>query len=168
MAVVNVKSNGISNRDAVPAVLSNPILNRSNLEEAEGNVAVTNGNSIASIFRLCSVPSNARISQLLLSCGAITSAAADVGVYQKTALDGSAGAVVSAAFFGSAVSIATALSNSDITNESGTYDIDLQEMPLWQALGLSSDPGLMYDICATLTAAATATGKLGLKVRYGQ
>lgn len=165
MSVVSLKSLQITNRDASPALLSNASYARSNLKESEGYVTAGSADSIGSKYILCSLPSNARVSQLLLSCGAITSAAADFGVYKDTK-DG--GAVVDADFFASAQSIATALSNSDITNESGVFTIAKQEMPLWQALGLSADPLTNYDICATLTAASTASADLGLKVRYAE
>jgi len=103
---------------------------------------------------------------VLLSCTAFdTTGAADIGVYQ-TAANG--GAVVSAALFGSAVVLTTALVHSDVTHESGTYTVADVEKPLWQALGLSADPGIEYDIAATLTAAngAGATPSVTLHTRY--
>lgn len=165
MAVVNTKSSSITNRDATPSVASNSRLTRANVNEAIGVVAVANGDSIASTLRVASIPSNARVSQALLSCTAITSAAADIGLYQ-TADNG--GAVVDADFFGSAVSIATALSNSDVTRESGIVTVANMELTVWQALGLAADPNREYDVVLTLTAAATAAGAVALSIRYAQ
>lgn len=167
MAVVAVKSTGITNADA--KVLNNARVFRGVLEEAVGTVEAANGDSIASVYRFCRVPSNARISRVLLSCDAITSGAGDVGVY-KTARDG--GAVVDVDFFGSAVSIASALSNSDITHEADPADAGAGfgqadvEKPLWQALGLTADPYIEYDIAVTLTAAAAAAGTMSMKVQF--
>jgi len=167
MAVVAVKSTGITNADA--KVLNNARVFRGVLEEAVGTVEVANGDSIASVYRFCRVPSNARISRVLLSCDAITSGAGDVGVY-KTARDG--GAVVDVDFFGSAVSIASALSHSDITHEADPADAGAGwgqadvEKPLWQALGLTADPYIEYDIAVTLTAAAAAAGTMSMKVQF--
>lgn len=163
MAVVGLKSTQLTNRDATPPSLSNPSYSKSNLMESEGYVTAGSADSIGSIYRLCQVPANARISQILLSCGAITSATADIGVYKCTA-DG--GAVISAAFFGSAVAISSALTNSDITNESTTNTVAKQEQMLFQALGVSTDPETYYDICLTLTAAATASADVSLKTRF--
>jgi hypothetical protein len=93
-----------------------------------------------------------------------------VGVY-KTARDG--GAVVDVDFFGSAVSIASALSHSDITHEADPGDAGAGwgqadvEKPLWQALGLTADPYIEYDIALTLTAATTAAGTISVKVQFG-
>lgn len=168
MAVVNLKGTAITNADA--KVLNNARVFRASLMEAVGTVELANGDSIASTYRLCRVPSNARISRVLLSCDAITSGAGDIGVY-KTARDG--GAVVDVDFFASAQSIASALVHSDISHEADPADAGAGwghadvEKPLWQALGLSADPYLEYDIALTLTAAAAAAGTVSMKVQFG-
>ena len=167
MGVVALKAAAITNADN--NTLTNARVIRGDLKESVGTLEVTNGDDIASIYRLCRVPSNARISQVLLSCDAITSAAADFGFY-KTARDG--GAVQDVDFIASAQSIASALINSDISHEADAADgaagfgrADV-EKALWEALGLTSDPGGSFDFAATLTAAATATGTLSAHVRY--
>ena len=168
MAVVAKKGSAITNADA--NILSNARVIRMSLWEAVGAAELANGDSIASTVRLCRVPSNARVSKVLLSCDAITSGAADVGVY-KTPRDG--GAVQDVDFFASAQSIATALANTDITHEADPADAGAGfgkadvEKPLWEALGLSADPMTEYDIALTLTAAAAAAGTVSLKVEYG-
>lgn len=163
MAVVNTKSSSITNRDATPSVASNSRLTKSNTMSGIGVVAVANGDSIASTLRLTSVPSNARISQVLLTSTAITSAAADLGLYQ-TADNG--GLVVDADFFASAASLAAAQSNVDVTRESGIVTVANIELPIWQALGLAADPSRDYDVVLTLTAAATAAGNAAVEIRY--
>jgi hypothetical protein len=57
---------------------------------------------------------------------------------------------------------------TDIINESGTYTLDKRIQPLWQALGLTADPGGNIDIVATVvtTAVTTGTGKFGISVLY--
>lgn len=164
MAVVNTKAAPITAADASPQSLISPKLLGAPLREAIGVVAVANGDSIGSTLRACRVPSRARISQVLLNCTAITSAAADIGVYEVAA---AGGAEVDADFFASAQSIASAIvTNLDVTHEAGVYLQANTEKPLWQALGLTADPNKFYDIVATLTAAATAGGTMSLKVRY--
>lgn len=167
MAVVAVKSAPIT--DADNKVLTNARVFRGELRAAVGMVEMANGDSIASIYRCVRVPSHAVINQLLLSCDAITTCAGDIGVY-KTAKEG--GAVVDVDFFASAQSLATALNNSDISHEAdgadgaagyGRADV---EKPLWQALGLSADPMIEYDIAITLTAAAGSAGTASLKAHY--
>jgi hypothetical protein len=159
MAVVNTKSAVITNSDALPAVINNANLDGGRVRQKRGVAALANGDSIGSTIRLLRVKSNDTVAQLLLSCTAITTCAGDVGLY-KTAKDG--GAVVDADFFASAASLATALSNSDITRESGVVTIPNMEKTIWEQLALAADPQIEYDVAITLTAAAGSAGDVGL------
>lgn len=167
MAVVTPSSAAIVNANA--GIHNNARIVKGPILEAVGLYELANGDSIASIYRLVRVPSNARISQILLSCDAITTCAGDVGIYQTA---GNGGAVVDVDFFASAQSLASALANSDITHEADPADAGAgfgksdTEKALWEALGLSVDPGIEYDIALTLTAAAGSAGTVSLKARY--
>ena len=165
MAVVNTKSPGITNRDAVPSVLNNSIIDRAQVRLSKDRATLVSGDSIASVYRILSVQSNARVDALRLTSDAITTCAGDIGVYRNTR-DG--GAVVSVAYFGSAVSLATAQTNVDVTNESTTNTIAKQVQPLWQALGFTTDPNTTFDICVTLTAAAGSGGDVALSATFGE
>lgn len=171
MATAIVKSLAITNRDASPQVYSNANLSKGALLEAVGTCEIASTQDLGSTYIMASVPSNARISQLLFSCDDVgTTGLADIGVYQTTA-NGSA--VVDADFFASAVDMnAAALNAVDVTNEADPADAaagygkaDI-EKPLWQALGLSADSNRFYDIVLTTTEASTTAGTLTLKVRY--
>lgn len=175
MAVVNIKSNLITGRDAVPKVLADAATSGANLSATTGYVTTNNGDSATSTYRLCQVPSNARVEAVKYQCAALgTSCTINVGVYYPTYIPIGAGALVasnasaaiSAAFFASAIASATAVAITDVTNQSGTNTIDKQEMPLWQAVGLSADPGIMLDIVATVAVATAAAGLVGVKVSY--
>lgn len=171
MAVVTTKSAAITALDAIPAAPQNARRIGGPLQSAAATVEIANGDSIASIYPLIRVPSGICPRSLVLYCDAITSAAADFGVY-KTAADG--GAVVVAAAFASAVSLASAITTgTNITFEADATDANANDMglqdidkPLWQILGLTVDPYLEYDICATLTAAATAAGTLSVHFNF--
>lgn len=165
MPVVTTKSAAITNRDATPKVINNARVTGAPIIRAAGIVAVANGDSIASKYLFCSVPSNAIVSSVKVSCPDIgTTTAMDVGVYRSTA-DG--GAVVDADHFASGVALnAGALNKSEVVNESGVTTVDELEKPLWEALGLSADPALVYDIVGTLTGAADAAGSILLEVEY--
>jgi hypothetical protein len=70
-------------------------------------------------------------------------------VYQ-TAANG--GAVVDADLFASALDPGGgAIPPTDVTHESGEYTYAESLMPLWEALGLTEDPGRDYDIAATVS-----------------
>lgn len=165
MAVVTTKSGAITNRDATPRVLNNGALTGGVCKGFCATVEVANGDSIASKYIFGEIPSNAYGIQVELWSDDIgTTTISDFGIYQTTA-NGSA--VVDADFFGSAVSLKDgAVAGTRIEHESAVYDPDDVEKPLWQALGLSSDPGISYDLVATLTAAADAAGTVSVKVRY--
>lgn len=164
MAVVNVKSTQIANRDATPSVKSNGVQSF-DVRHARGVCTVTNGDSAASIYRFCSIPSNARVISVRLTAPDIgTTTAGDVGLYKDT-LNGSA--VVSVALFGSAISLnGGAITKSEVLFESGTTTIANSEKAIWEHLGLASDPGTNYDVCLTLTGAADAGGSVLLEVDY--
>jgi len=165
MAVVSVKSNLITNRDATPQVLNSSSIHGGGMRQSVATVETANGDDIASKYFFVSLPSNARVSQVLLYSDDIgTTTIADFGIYKSTA-DG--GAVVDADFFGSAVSLKDgAINGTDITHESAVFGVEDVEKPLWLALGLSADPCINYDVIATLTAAADAAGTISLKVSY--
>lgn len=160
MAVVTIKGTIVTNRDASPQVKSPAHLVRGKLFECCALVETNADDSIGSIYRLGWIKSSDRVSQILLSCDAITSGAGDIGLYRTTE-DG--GAVVDADLFASAQSIASALKNSDVTYEA--QDINKSQMRVWEALGATSDPNLIYDVAMTLTAATTAAGTVVLKTR---
>jgi hypothetical protein len=168
MGVVTTKSGAITNRDATPRVKNNPILEDGIVRECCGTVEVATGDSSSSVYVMCTVPSNARISSILLfsdDMGSLTTM--DFGIYETTA---NGGAAVSASLFATIVDVHSgALNASDITHEAGvsaTSDINGVEKFLWQELGSTTDPNKMYDICGTLHADADVGGTLTLKVRY--
>lgn len=164
MAVVNTKSTAVTNADASSQTLNKKLISNGRAHESIGVVSVANGDSIASTKRFMRLHSSWRIASIRVFCDAITSAAMDVGIYQ-TAENG--GAEVDADRFASAVSIATAiLTGTEILLESAVLAPGDMEKPLWQALGLTSDPGRWYDLVGTLTAAATAAGNVALRVTH--
>lgn len=168
MAIVNRNSGLVANIVATPPVSSNPSAGApGQLLETSGTIAAANDDSGTSIGRVCRVPSNARVSQVLLTTNAAasTAGAIDVGVYQ---IAENGGAVVDADLFGSAVSLtSTRKENLDVTYESGEFTPAESVQPLWQVLGLTADPQRDYDIAYTIT--TTFNGgptSVNLKVRY--
>lgn len=164
MAVVTTKATAITNRDATPQVLNNAILEGGIPREFVGTIEAGNGDSIGSKYLFGSIPSNARVSQILLSVdGGGTVGAGDIGLYDTTA---NGGAVVDADFFASAQSIVAALTNSDVTHESGVFGKEDVEKRVWEALGLASDPKKDYDVVMTLTTATDAAQTVSLRGKY--
>jgi len=164
---LTLKGVSITNREATPPVLNNPGLGAGAMEYcAYGYLAsVTASLSITSVIRLVEVPSNAIITDVRLTSAAQTAGAFDVGVYRNND-DG--GAVVDADLFGSAVSCASAVVNSDVLNESTNNTIAKQSQPIWQAAGLTVDPKSTLDVALTVatTDVTTGAGAIALRVRY--
>lgn len=166
MAVVNTLATALSNADAKPVIFNNSRVTRMPQWQAVGSIEIVATDSIGSTFRMLRVPSNARVNEVLLSNEAQGGATTlDIGLY-RVANDG--GAVVDADFFASAQSIVAANTRLDVTLESGVIDIADLEKPLWELLGLGSDPMVEYDVVGTLVAAAAAAASLTLQVGYGQ
>lgn len=165
MAVVAVKSTLITNADATPAVLNNPRVDGGFERIEVATAAITDTDSIASTYRMFRVPSNAVMTDLRIYSPDIgTTTISDIGLY-RTAKDG--GAVVDADFFASALSLKDgALNGVDVLHESAVFSIANSGKELWDALGLTSDPSVFYDVTFTLTAAADATGTVKLIGRY--
>lgn len=165
MGVVDKLSGSLTNRDASPQVINNSSVERGRLKEAIGVIALANGDSIGSTLRFCQVPSNARLSELLVSCPDIGSTTTmDLGIYETTE---NGGAVVDADRFAAALSLKDgALVKSEALYESGVLTLADAEKPLWQMLGLSADPCKYYDIVGTLTGAADAAGTVVVQARY--
>lgn len=159
MAVVNLKSTAITNATATPPVPNSANIERGNLRASQGFAVITSSDSVGSTYRLGRIRSSDRMNQILLYAPDIgTTTAGDLGLY-RTNPDG--GAVVDVDFFASAQALNAGPYNGvDITFEAAAAggSIANAEKRVWEALGLSADPMLEYDIVLTLTGAADATG----------
>ena len=147
--MADVDATIVSNRNATPRVANDPWTNAKLKTSGPGILEVSTSEDAADILSFCIIPSNATVKQVLLSCDAVsTSGAMDIGIYQT---DDNGGAVVDADFFASAQVVTSALSNSDVTHESGVYGIEDKNKPLWEALGLSEDSQRDYVVAGTIT-----------------
>ncbi len=163
MAVVNTKSNGITNADATPMVRSARALVGAPLLSMVATLAVAAGDDDTSVYRFCRLPSNAVIMKIDLLNDAITDGTVyDVGLYQ-TAANG--GAVASVNCFANDVDLSSArVAPLDVLHQA--LDINKAEKRLWEVLALPVDSGCEYDLCLTGATVGTAAGDITLKVYY--
>jgi hypothetical protein len=180
MATENLKSTQITNQDATPATVSTageggpqPL----RFVDSSG-VTGTDGVVLGSTYQMVRIPSKAKVKKVfacLETTSGVTTFTADIGLYYSTCPNGNDGTkqsnvatvvsgttgptVVDADFFASAVALAAIVTPTDYTNESGTYTLAKRVQPIWQAAGLSADPGGMLDIVLTLTATASGAAK---------
>lgn len=165
MAVdLTLKSVSITAREATPPTASAPGAGgKGDVKHVSGYLAsVTASLSITSIIRMCEVPSNAVVTDVYIQSGAQTAGKFDVGVYRNNK-DG--GAVADVDLFASAVDCASAVAKTNITNEGvTTYTLAKQMQPLWQAAGLTTDPGGTLDVALTVVTTDVTTGTGAVKV----
>lgn len=168
MTTEALKSASVTAADATPAqAITSGKGGKARLHSINDYLTPTSGKTSGSTYRFTRVPSNAIIKHLYSEGGAQTQGSYDWGVYYSDGADSAvpAGTVIDADFFASAQSFASAVAITDITNESGTYTADKRNQPLWQAVGLSTDPGGMFDIVATNTNTITTGALMGLEVQ---
>ena len=130
MATEALKTTVITNLDATPIVRPTEGGGAGGfVRKDEGFITPTSGVTSGSTYRLVRVPSNARVKEIITEGAAMSAGAFDFGVYYSSAVnDGTAaantGLVIDADFFATAVSFASAVTPTNVTNESGTYTID--------------------------------------------
>jgi hypothetical protein len=179
MAVNIVKSTLLTNRDARPQIPNDPrTLGRIISQLAK--VKTTTGDSIASQYGFMQIPSSAIINSCLLSCQALsTSVTGDLGLWETaqyaygadfTLTSGwstTAGSVANAGqYFGAAITMSSALFKQQQLNQSSWTTQANMDQPVWQILGLASDPMRFFDVVLTLDASMTAGGYVVVEISY--
>ena len=153
MAVTNRNSTQVANAVATPAVRNNSIAADAVKRSALGYVANAADDDATSIHRIARVPWDACVRGIKLTTGdASTAGAINVGVYYPVGHPNSAaGAVVDADLFASAFALTNGpYQRAEITDQT-QYSLTERLQPLWQAAGLTSNPGGYADIAATIS-----------------
>lgn len=164
MAAENLKSTAVTNADATPVDMTGAYLQHGRLRESVAVIEGAGGDA-GSTYRFCRIPSSARVSAVFFACDDLSGSGAtlDLGLY-KTAADG--GAVVDADFFASAIDVATAaVAETNVLHESGVVNIDDKEKRIWEALGLTEDPKISYDVTG-VSGTAAVTGTMSVRIQY--
>lgn len=180
-----VKSTAITNLDSTP-----PLQNTAG-QGARGELLSVTGSALSGtnaagtanniILKLCRIPATAKVKAVYVDGAAQTQGAWDVGLYySSSANDGTPasqqGTLVpgAQAFFGSAVSFASALNRTDVTNESGTYTADKRNYPIAAATNgtlqisslSTSQLGGYMDVALTCVGTVQVSGLVGMEVQY--
>lgn len=172
----NLKSTVLTNRDAIPKVLTDGFLSGGTASESVGSVQVGTSDAAGSFYRLVQVPSNGRVDSIRWQSQALSnSCALDVAVWYPTTIPtgganfipaACATIIISSSSFATNLLAGLAVQPTDVTNQSGNYSIPLQETPLWNVLGFTSDPEISFDIGFSVRVATGAAGYVGLKIAY--
>jgi hypothetical protein len=148
MAVDHVKSTAITNLDAgtavntagrgarVPAFTRSPAMPRHWHRRAPTRPTSS-----------CRVPSNCSVKSIIFESEAQGAGKFDLGLYYATDGQGGHAAALLAAdavdqdFFATVIDCASAVTPTEVTNESGTYTLDKRNQPPVAGGGLATDPG---------------------------
>src|SRR5262249_39503304 len=154
------KSATITNLDASPSVANTAGEGAGGLlKEVFGFNTAVAASSVNATYQWVRVPTTAKVKSIIFESQAQAAGNVDIGVYGAPDGVGNhpttllAANAVSQGFFATAVVCTAAVTPTEVVNESGTYTLDKRNMPLWQAVGLTSDPGGFFDIVGTVTTA---------------
>lgn len=169
MAVVNINSGQITNDLATPVVLNNPYVSGGTYRECVDVCAMGASDSAGSTYRFFRIPSNARVGDFEVMNDANTSGTSyKCGLYL---INGGAIALANAdVVFWSAVSMAAARSVwtsvyfPSILAGGGAVANNTKRV--FELLGLTTDPNLLYDVVVTAVTAGSAGGNLAIKMAY--
>lgn len=171
MTTEALKSTSITNSDASPPTVNSVGKGAPGALQYVGDyVTTTSGVTVGSTYKMVRIPSNCVVKKVEWEAEAMTQGPFDVGLNYSDANDGTQpslqGTVIDADFFATAVSAASAVVPTDITAEAGTYTLDKRNQPIWQAVGLTADPGGFFDLVFTSTNTITAGAKMGARVFF--
>lgn len=172
-----VKSVSITNLDTT--LTGGPVRNSTG-EGAEGQLRHVNDSCLVSAaaaagstYRIVRFPTNAKVKNVIFEAEAMGAGKFDLGVYYSdSTVDGTTvanqGAVISINFFATDIDCASAVARGGDVNQSTNYPISKRNQPMWKALGLSVDPGGMFDLVATVhtTAVTTGAARIGGELEY--
>jgi hypothetical protein len=155
---------------AVPTSSLNNGVDKGEVRQSVGMCIVTNNEAQGSLYRFVEIPTSARGVTLRVVAATTVTADMDLGLYQARAVSSenlTVADVVDADFFGSAVAVHSATGTTNIAHESGLYTPTGLTQPLWQAAGLSADPGGSFELVGTLTASVIGTtGTVGVIAQF--
>jgi len=177
MSVEALKTTSITNLD------SNPIVANTAGEGAQAPllvqteyVTVSAAASATSTYRMIRVPTNVKIKLLVGEWEAMGAGKVNLSLYYSdSTTDGtpvaSQGLIVPTTgdqLFASDVDLSSASVGTALTNESGNFPLSKRNLPLWQAAGLTADPGGFFDLVYVVhtTDITTGAARLGLRAEY--
>lgn len=179
MSSFTIKSKVIANRDASPAILTDPILARGDSIDVIGVEQVPQTADIGSKIKLFSIPSSARIVSIdyaVANVGLGTSAL-DVAAWFPTTAPNMSGAQVqsavvsgalisSSAFKTNIAGVDTGVEWTDAKAAISTDTLPKKAQPLWQMLGLAADPNIDLDIGFTVRTTNSLSAYVGMRGRF--
>ena len=144
-----------------------------------GTVTTVSADAAGSTYQMVRVPTNASIKYIGFSAKAMGAGTMALSVYYSDSkIDGTAAAnqglvvpTTGSQFFSAAIDCSSAVNQTDETfgnaATGGANDQTKINKRLWDALGLTTDPGGFFDIVAVCTTTAVTTGAaMSLQAEY--
>jgi len=177
MTTEALKSTAITNLDASPIVANTAGHGAPGvLHQVDGYVTVSASMAAGSTYRLVRLKSNVLLKHLFFESEAQGAGKFNLSAYYsdsttdgtQPALQGIIVPTTGDQFWASDIDCASAVKSLDEINESGNNTVALRQKQLWDALGLTSDPGGFIDVVAVVhtTDVTTGTGKLGVSAMF--
>ena len=140
-------------------------------------ITVNSGDSIASTYRLCRLPTFAKVKSVIVASMVATAGSADINIaFSDSTFDGTSAAnqgtvpqmaAANNKLFGAAVSLVGTGQKVDCTFLNTTnYPVNSPTLSLWEVLGYATNPGGMFDIFLKVTTAITTGGLIYIDVTY--
>ncbi len=181
MATDTLKTPSITNLDS-PSPIQAGMGGQGYLLSVNDHIASTSAATAGSTYRMCRIPTNAKVKKVLLttpSSGTVGAYDVDIAHSDSTtdgtpvALQGNIVGIPSSdnKLFGAALTTTTGVKNSDITF-SGTFTTAHQNLELWNVLvglgttAFSADPGGFFDILLKTTTAGTTGQDISIEVQF--
>jgi hypothetical protein len=173
MAVVNVLSNELTDINSTPAEFASSQHMGQTLKQKSAYATMAAADDNGSTYRYFRVRSSDSIKAIYIYTPGIAGTTdIDIGLYTI-----SNGAAVDADLYGDGLDltaacpavphvVATAICQTARFGDATTAVVTDINNRVWEDLGLTSDPGLEYDLVLTANAAASAAGSVAIQVLY--
>ncbi len=176
--MATLKSTLITNRDANPKVLTDGAVSGGQMSMSYGFIYTGASDAAGTNYKMVQVPSSARLSSLgFINTTLGNSSSIDTTVWYPTTVPSGGGAflaqsvaatVISSSCFKTAIlGDTTNATYLELISTANTLNYpQYRELPLWQVVGLTSDPEIEFDIGFSVRVAVATAGYIGLNATY--
>lgn len=167
MAITYNLSSLLVNTYAVPPVANQTGVDVGRIKTKIATVSYVPGDSIGSIYRVCRVRSADIITNILqLSTVTDATLAGNLGLYNTYPAVTLANSVALNVRLFSTLGGAAFTTAKNVDFRFNALAATTAGQRVWQLLGLSADPELVYDLCFTTTAVATGSSTFAIQYNF--
>lgn len=174
MTTEALKSTQITNLDATPPTPNTPSTGgECFLRAVDGSVTTTDAATSPSTYQLCRIPTTARLKHAWITVDStVTTLTADVGFYYSdSTVDGTPAANQGTKVNGNTGSqllgaAQTGLKTKGFVDYASNMTAANRDKQLWDACGLTKDPGGYFDLVLTTTATNSGSAVVYAELQY--